>query len=343
MAELDNEKLRESELSRGKEILLFLNNNIKEEDTSFILRESFLILDLSIRVINCLKSSPIRTIGDLINSPISDLIKIRNFGMLSLKDVRIALAKFRLKFKEEPYFDYDIDPYRNRSETAPILEKSVAELDIQTSILNIFKGIGIRTIADLIATPIQDLLSIPNFGDNSLEKVAFALAKHNLKFLNTSAHKAAMTENIKLRKKAKLIAETNKAVKEALELKTRDFAMKLILENRFEDKEIAVFSSTSFYYVEKLRKHLGLAKVTTITPTPPAILNIENNPPVHSLVSIPFVPPPTPKAIEWAIERTKYDIVKNLILANRFIEREITTYAMVTPAFVQKVRNEIKK
>ena len=53
-------------------------------------------LDLSVRASNCLRTEKIQTIQELINRSENDLIKIRNFGKTSLKEVKKKLADYDL-------------------------------------------------------------------------------------------------------------------------------------------------------------------------------------------------------------------------------------------------------
>ncbi len=51
------------------------------------------VLDLSVRSLNCLKRDKINTIGDLLNRPVPELLKIRNFGQKSLDEVKEKLKE----------------------------------------------------------------------------------------------------------------------------------------------------------------------------------------------------------------------------------------------------------
>jgi len=53
-------------------------------------------LDLSVRAANCLESINIDTIGDLIQCPEPELLKVRNFGKTSLREVKRKLAEMQL-------------------------------------------------------------------------------------------------------------------------------------------------------------------------------------------------------------------------------------------------------
>ncbi|RMG16090.1 MAG: DNA-directed RNA polymerase subunit alpha [Planctomycetota bacterium] len=50
-------------------------------------------LDLSVRAANCLESENIKTIGELVRMRESDLVKLRNFGRVTLKEIEKKLAE----------------------------------------------------------------------------------------------------------------------------------------------------------------------------------------------------------------------------------------------------------
>src|SRR5262245_56634113 len=50
-------------------------------------------LDLSVRAMNCLESENIRTVGELVKLREEDLVKLRNFGRVTLKEIERKLAE----------------------------------------------------------------------------------------------------------------------------------------------------------------------------------------------------------------------------------------------------------
>ncbi|MDO8340262.1 MAG: DNA-directed RNA polymerase subunit alpha C-terminal domain-containing protein [Candidatus Burarchaeum sp.] len=62
-------------------------------------------LKLSARPYNCLKKIGVRTVGELLRIPSSDLLKIRNFGILSLKEVSKKLRPHDLALDEKRISD----------------------------------------------------------------------------------------------------------------------------------------------------------------------------------------------------------------------------------------------
>lgn len=62
-------------------------------------------LQLTVRAYNALLNDNIRTIGELIKVTGRELMRIPNFGKLSLEDVKYCLAEHGLKLKKEPYVE----------------------------------------------------------------------------------------------------------------------------------------------------------------------------------------------------------------------------------------------
>jgi DNA-directed RNA polymerase subunit alpha len=64
----------------------YQNNNIEE-------------LELSVRSYNCLKRAGIQTVEELTQKTEEDMMKVRNLGKKSLKEVKEVLQKLGLGFK----------------------------------------------------------------------------------------------------------------------------------------------------------------------------------------------------------------------------------------------------
>ena len=63
-----------------------------------LLKMSLADLGLSVRAFNCLKAAGMRTLGDLAALEISDMVKFRNFGKKSLKELEELMASRNLSF-----------------------------------------------------------------------------------------------------------------------------------------------------------------------------------------------------------------------------------------------------
>jgi DNA-directed RNA polymerase subunit alpha len=116
--ETDGSVHPETALKGSAEILiqhfrLFTDHEITEEvtvapaepqvDEEFVqmkklLKTSLSDLDLSVRAYNCLKAANVRTLGDLVQLEISDMMKFRNFGKKSLAELEQLVAEKNLQF-----------------------------------------------------------------------------------------------------------------------------------------------------------------------------------------------------------------------------------------------------
>ena len=63
-----------------------------------LLERSVEELELSVRSSNCLKAANIKTIGDLVQKSEGEMLKYRNFGRKSLKEIADILASMNLQF-----------------------------------------------------------------------------------------------------------------------------------------------------------------------------------------------------------------------------------------------------
>jgi DNA-directed RNA polymerase subunit alpha len=86
---------------------------IEEVDEEWIrihelLKRSVDELELSVRSSNCLRNAEIKSIGDLVRKTESDMLKFRNFGRKSLKEISDILNSMGLHFGMD--VDYYMDP-----------------------------------------------------------------------------------------------------------------------------------------------------------------------------------------------------------------------------------------
>lgn len=66
-------------------------------------------------------------------------------------------------------------------EQVPLLERSVADLNISNRALNVFRNYGIKTVGDLITYEMKDLTDLRGFGPNCLQETMEALREVGLK------------------------------------------------------------------------------------------------------------------------------------------------------------------
>ena len=71
-------------------------SEISEEELNKKLGIPITELDLSVRASNCLETSGIATVGDLVAKTEEQLLKIKNFGKTTLKEVKAKLSQLNL-------------------------------------------------------------------------------------------------------------------------------------------------------------------------------------------------------------------------------------------------------
>ena len=84
-----------------------LDSEMKKEDSQVdekylhmrkLLKTPLTDLDLSVRAFNCLRAAEIKTLGDLVQYDIADLLKFRNFGKKSLAELEELVRDKSLTF-----------------------------------------------------------------------------------------------------------------------------------------------------------------------------------------------------------------------------------------------------
>ena len=76
--------------------------NAKQEDSKMKkLETSIDDLDFSVRAYNCLKRAGVNTLGDLTSKSELEMMKIRNLGKKSLKEVMDKIKDMGLKFRDD--------------------------------------------------------------------------------------------------------------------------------------------------------------------------------------------------------------------------------------------------
>lgn len=86
---MEIETVKEAEVEQVDEEMLHMRK---------LLKTPLHDLDLSVRAYNCLKAADVKTLGDLVQLEISDMMKFRNFGKKSLAELEQLVAEKGLTF-----------------------------------------------------------------------------------------------------------------------------------------------------------------------------------------------------------------------------------------------------
>ena len=150
--------------------------------------------NLSVRTSNCLKTSNIIYLGELIQYQEKDLLSFINFGQKSLDEINEKLSEYSLKLGNRNV-KWEIDHYK--IENKNINQNTVPEkynpdylkkfyinilkewpLSIRTR--NCLSNKGIEFVGDLISYSKKELLNMKNFGRKSFNEIEPFLEKNSL-------------------------------------------------------------------------------------------------------------------------------------------------------------------
>ena len=143
--------------------------------------------ELSVRSRNCLRSMGLNTLGDLLKVTEQDLLRYKNFGETSLREVRVILAQKGLRLGQMVH-----EPGGKRAgaqETAPdgleiasagAMNLPLSEVNFSVRVRRCLERLGVVTLGDLAGLSEEKLLACKNFGQTSLEEAKRRLREQGL-------------------------------------------------------------------------------------------------------------------------------------------------------------------
>ena len=142
--------------------------------------------DLSVRTRNCLRKMTIRTLGDLLRIPESELRSYKNLGDASLDEIRAMLAQRGLRLGQNA--QQALNNAKNEiyeqlaGEGADIeqLKRSVNELQLSVRARKALALLNIQTMGDLCMRTEAELMGVKNFGMTSLVEIREKLIEQGL-------------------------------------------------------------------------------------------------------------------------------------------------------------------
>ncbi len=144
--------------------------------------------ELSVRSRNCLESLGLMTLGDLTKVTEQDLLKGRNFGETSLKEVRILMEQNQLRvgqnlLQELSHSEVDL-PTDLPPEVQASVHRPIGDLNLSVRSKKCMSRLGINTIGELMRRSADDLLGVRNFGVTSLNEIREKLQEAGLSLRN---------------------------------------------------------------------------------------------------------------------------------------------------------------
>ena len=142
------------------------------------------VLGLGVRASSCLRKEGIRTVGDLVARTADDLMRIRNLGEGTLREIVDALAEHGLPLGVDFAAHEECVPRASRLKSdctvGAILSAGIEVLNLGARACNCLQSIGPRTIRDLVEWSAHDLAQTRDLGERTLTEIIEALKKHEL-------------------------------------------------------------------------------------------------------------------------------------------------------------------
>ena len=142
--------------------------------------------ELSVRSRNCLKSMGLITLGDLLKVTEPDLLRYKNFGETSLREVRAILAQKGLRLgqmvEDQPgkHTGAQADSEDSDTLSAGAMNIPLPEVNFSVRVKRCLEGLGVVTLGDVADLSHEKLLTCKNFGQTSLDEVKLRLREHGL-------------------------------------------------------------------------------------------------------------------------------------------------------------------
>ena len=151
----------------------------KVDDTDSKIRDMNIEeLDLSVRSYNCLKRAGITNVFELTQKSEEEMMKVRNLGKKSLKEVKEKLAGLGLAFRDGSLLSLD-----EEADSVPSIsiEELVGYEDLSSSAKEAIKG-AVESLEELLSLRKEEFLSRKNVNKKIAEEVEKLLIENNLSF-----------------------------------------------------------------------------------------------------------------------------------------------------------------
>ena len=143
--------------------------------------------ELSVRSRNCLKSMGLDNLGDLLKVTEQELLRYKNFGETSLREVKVILAQKGLRLGQmvedqsaKHAAGIQLDAEESDTDSAGAMNMSLSEVNFSVRVKRCLENLGVATLADVAALSQEKLLTCKNFGQTSLDEVKLRLREHGL-------------------------------------------------------------------------------------------------------------------------------------------------------------------
>ena len=163
----------------------FNQKNRQTDELIRLLDQPIAGLELSVRARNCLNKMNIVTLGDLVKLTEQELLSYKNFGETSLTEIKEILHSKGLRLgmpREEAVASIEAHARRMQSgDRSDVMNKPILDLALSIRARRTVETLGCLTVGDITKHSADELLSMPNFGQTSLQELRTKLTELGLK------------------------------------------------------------------------------------------------------------------------------------------------------------------
>lgn len=154
-----------------------------------LLRTPVSEFELSVRSRNCLSRMGVRTLWDLVQKTEEELLAHKNFGEVSLREMKQLLSSRGLRLgmrrdlgTQKVVREMLAAAVEGTATNPRLLAQPVSSLELSSSAAHAVERLGVKTLGELIQYTKEDLSHIPSFGQALLDELCSRLAQVGLSF-----------------------------------------------------------------------------------------------------------------------------------------------------------------
>ncbi len=149
----------------------------REEQLKRLMNTPISDFHLSVRSRAALSGLKLASLGDLADKTENELLKLDNFGMTSLTEIKELLARKGLSLAQEQIIDASPESWERHpsisesSKATDVLNRSLFTFEWSSRSRKCLENLKIYTISDIVNKTERELMNTPNFGRTSLNEI----------------------------------------------------------------------------------------------------------------------------------------------------------------------------
>lgn len=248
--------------------ILIENNLGKLSVRKIVLDEDLTIeeLNLSNRTYNCLKSNNILLLSQLLKMDDYDILKIRNLGAKSFKEIKEKKKEFASdlstleeklninKFFLNDYIYLDNNKILLKDKTGFILNVKLNKLQFETKFMSLFKSMNIESLFDLLSFGIDNLSGLDKVGKHKQKQIKEVVNNYILKYVIDCTNQSKSIQEVVSQTILTTLEDTVFEGMERVDLiekLSEDFPKDMVveeLEKLLTDKKVFIFEGDKVFF-----------------------------------------------------------------------------------------------